>query len=285
MFKLNSTTFVVVGFVLILVAVGGFVFQKIIPTNTEIGYWQEQVAKLDNIISEPSKKQAVERVREAYATVQKAETNWKQVVQTRTPPEARINLEQHRWQTVVNTRRWVGVVESDLRKWIAKSGVRLIEPAGGLQVPFPTDQPNELVQYYFNFPAFPFPLAIWDLGPITVEGTYEQIMAHVRSWSLIPNYIAEVRGLSLTGTGPRIRGTYGLTLLVYINTKNVAGGPAQGGGVPDISGGEGGGQNTSGTMQRPGGGGPGAGGGGGGGGVGGKLSGGGGAGAGPAPIG
>ena len=254
MFRLSPLTFVVVGICLIVTTAVGFWFLKIDPTSKEIGYWDEQNVKLDGIISEASKKRAVQRVRDAYSAVRTAETNWKAVVQKRTPSESQINLVPHRWQVVVNTRRWHGVVENDLRKWISRSGVRLLEPLGGLQVPFPTDQPNELVQYYFNFPAFPFPVAIWDLGPVTVEGTYDQIVGHIRSWSRIPNYIAEVRGLSLSGTGPRIRGTYGLTLVVYINTQNVSGGPGPDSGVPDISGGDqGGGGNQTGTMANAGG--------------------------------
>src|SRR5438874_1743408 len=155
MFKLTPLTFVVVGMLLVVTVALGFWLLKIQPTQTEIGYWQEQNDKLDNILLESSKKAAVERVREAYAAVTTAETNWKAVVQKRTPSEGQINLESHRWQLVVNTRRWHGRVESDLRKWIAKGGVKLVAPVGGLQVPFPTDQPNELVQFYFNFPAFP----------------------------------------------------------------------------------------------------------------------------------
>jgi hypothetical protein len=123
-------------------------------------------------------------------------------------------------------------------------------------IPFPTDQPNQLIQYYFNYPAFPFPITIWDIGTVTVEGTYDQITNHVRNWSNIPNYIASVRGLSIQGTGNRLRGTYGLTLIAYVNTDYISGGPGQGGTVPDMTGGGQGNENNSGTMPRPGGGGP-----------------------------
>ncbi|MGI8922659.1 MAG: hypothetical protein ACR2HJ_01235 [Fimbriimonadales bacterium] len=271
MFRLNPITFVVAGVALILTTIAGFYFLKIRPEQEEMGYWIRKNQKLDEIISEGSKTAAVERVREAMTKVRDAESAWKLIAQRRTPSAGQINLTPQRWQLVVNTRRWHGRVEADLRKWIRRGGVRLVSPAGGIQVPFPTDMPNELVQYYFNYPAFPFPIAIWDLGAVTVAGTYDQIMSHVKSWSAIPHYIASVRGLSLTGSGSRLQATYGLTLVVYINTQFVSGGPAEGGKVPDM-GSTGdqaqGGQNQSGTMAKPGAGGGGAGG----------------AGAGPTPI-
>ena len=258
MFKLSPLTYVVVGVVLAASIFLGFWFMKIAPGRQEIAYWSDHNAKLDEIISEPSKRAAAERVRQALSMVRDAETSWKLIAQRRTPSSGQMNLVPHRWQNVVNARRWHGRVEADLRKWMSQSSVRLVDPPL-LMIPFPTDQPNQLVQYYFNYPAFPFPIGIWDLGTVTVEGTYDQITNHVRNWSNIPNYIASVRGLSLQGTGNRLRGTYGLTLIAYVNTEYISGGPGAGGTVPDLNG-----EGDSGTMTRQGGGGPTGGGGGGG---------------------
>jgi hypothetical protein len=241
---------------------------RIGPGNTEKGYWVEQNEKLDEIISEASQRRAVERVREALEKVEAAQIKWKAIVQTRTPSAGRINLVPNRWQLTVNTRRWHPQVERDLRQHISRSGVQVIAPVGGPFVPFPTDNPNDLVEFYYNYPAFPFPIAIWDLGTITVQGSQDAILNHIRSWSRIPGYIASVRGLSITGTGNRLRATYNLIVLAYVNTENVSGGSAEGGRVPDISSsaaGAGGAQGQgSGTMSRPGGTGPAGGGGGGG---------------------
>jgi hypothetical protein len=88
------------------------------------------------------------------------------------------------------------------------------------------------------------------LGTITVEGSYDQIASHIKSWSRIPNYIASVRGLSIQGTGSRLQGTYGLTLLVYVNTEFVSGGPGDGGTVPDLSASDNQ-QGDTGTGPRP----------------------------------
>ncbi|MER3414231.1 MAG: hypothetical protein C4341_08375 [Armatimonadota bacterium] len=281
MSKVSAYVWVVCGVVLMGVTWAGFWWLKIGPERGEVAAYREVNAKLDEIISQPSREQARDRVAKALEAVNAAQIEWKRIAETKTPSRGRFNLLDHRWQLTVNARQWHSGVEADLKRWIGRSGVRVLSPTNeagevGPFVPYPTDNANELVESYFNYPALPYPVAIWDLGTITVEGTYEQIVRHVRSWNDIPGYIASVRGLSITGTNNRLRGTYNLIVIAYINTDNVAGGTGEGGRVPDISP-RGqqqgtGGTGASGTAPRPGGqtrsggGAAGAGGGGGGGG-------------------
>lgn len=260
MFRLSPLSYVVVGFVLMLMIFTGFYFLKIRPELAEVNMYADKSQELNGIISKPSQDKAVERVREAMSMVRDAEVQWKQVASWRTPSFGTLNMTPNRWQLVVNTRRWHGKAEADLNRWARRGGVTVVSPAR-LLVPYPTDQPNDLVQFYFNYPALPFPVAIWDIGTVTVQGTWDQIMQNVRSWSLIPGYIVSVRGLSVTGTGSRLTGTYALTAVVYVNTPYVSGGPAEGGAVPQLGGdaaAAGGNNQNTGTMGRPGqGGGPG----------------------------
>lgn len=257
MFRLSPITFFVCGLVLILVTWAGFWFFSISKTRTEIGYWEKHVAELRQIASAESQKAAQERVRTALEKVSEAEQEWKLIADTRTPSMGRMNLMTHRWQSTVDVRKWHSQVEADLRSWIQKSGVRILQPVQNAEVgpfvPYPTDLPNELVEFYFHYPAIPFPVCVWDLGTITVEGTYDQITNHVRSWTKIPGYVAMVRGLGITGTGSRLRGSYNLVVVAYVNTEYVFGGAEQSGRIPDLSApAQGaGGQQGSGTGERP----------------------------------
>ena len=257
MFKLSPITFIVCGIVLIAVTWAGFWFLSMDKTKQEIASYEEYISQLDEIISPQSVRMAEQRVESALQKVYDAQLQWKQVASLKTPSAGRINLTPHRYQLTVNTRNWHGTVEKDLRDWIRKSGVRVLAPINefgtGPFVPFPTDRPNELVNFYFNYPALPFPVCVWDLGEITVEGTLDQILSHVRSWNNIPGYIALARGLAITGSGNRLRGTYGLTVVAYVNTEFVFGGNLDQGGIPDMStaSGQGGTQTGSGTMERP----------------------------------
>ena len=234
MFRLSSLTYIVCGIVLVLITWAGFWFFSIDKTNKEIASWQAYDQKLDQVISQPSHKAASERVRKAYETVYAAEMAWKQIADTRTVSAGRINLVPHRWQSTVNVRKWKPMVEQDLNNWVRRGGVRLLSPPA-ITLPVPTDVANYLVATYFNFPALKFPVVFWPIGKVTVEGTYDHIMSHVRSWSKIPGYVASVRGLGISGGGNRLRGSYDLLVLGFVNTENVFGGDATTGKIPDIS--------------------------------------------------
>lgn len=240
MSKVSAYVWVVCGLVLMLVTWAGFWWLKIGPEREEVKAYREVNQKLDAIISPSSQESARRRVADALKAVNEAQTQWKMIAKTKTPSRGKFNLLDHRWQLTVNARAWHSSVEADLKRWIAKSGVRVLQPTNdqgevGPFVPFPTDNANDLVESYFNYPALPYPVAVWDLGTMTVEGTYSQIVRHVRSWTDIPGYIASVRGLSLEGTDNRIKGSYNLVVVAFINTDMVAGGPGERGRVPDIS--------------------------------------------------
>lgn len=248
MFRLSGLTFIVCGLVLIGVTWAGFWLLSMGKTREEITAWEGHVNKLREIQSEASVRAAQRRVETALEQVAKANEDWDKIARTRTPSSGTISLTSNRWQLTVDVRRWHAVVERDLRNWITKGSVTLVPP--GPMVPFPTDVPNDLIEYYFNYPALPFPVCFWDLGTITVQGTYDQIASHVRSWSHIPGYVASVRGLSITGTGARLTGRYQLSVIAYVNTPEVFGGTGDQNRVPDASGG-GTGQGGAGTMDRP----------------------------------
>lgn len=254
MFKLSPLTFVVCGVVLIAVTWAGFWFLSIGKIREEITGWEEHNEQLRQIVSDTTVRRVQERVRKALEKVHQAQVQWKQIAATRTPSMGRINLAVNRWQLTVNARRWHPTVERDLRRWILRSGVRVIAPVQDGQigpfVPYPTENPNELVEFYFNYPALPFPVCVWDLGEITVEGTFDQILNHVRSWSRIPGYVACARGLAITGTGSRLKGTYNLIVVAFINTPSIYGGTGDRGAVPDLSTAASGGEGT-GTAARP----------------------------------
>lgn len=252
MFKLSPLTFIVCGVVIMAVIWAGFWIFKIGPERQEIAWYKEHNEQLREIISPASIAAAVDRVANALDAVDQAQIQWKEIAERRTPAQGRFDLTEHRWQLTVNVRDWHGTVEQDLRRWISKSGVTFVEPLGGPFVPYPTDVPNELVEAYFNYPALPYPVAVWDMGTVTVEGTYDQIINNVRSWVDIPGYVATVRGLAIEGTGNRLRGSYNLLIVAYINTPNVASGMLPNGRVQDnsVAGGQGG--DASGTVERPG---------------------------------
>jgi hypothetical protein len=86
----------------------------------------------------------------------------------------------------------------------------------------PTGNATQVVETYFNYPAIRFPVAVFDLGQVTVQGTYGQITENVRSWSDMPRYLAVASDLQITGTSPRLTGTYNVTVVAYIRGDKIS---------------------------------------------------------------
>jgi hypothetical protein len=166
-----------------------------------------------------------------------------------------INLNVNAFQLAVDTRRFRNNVQRAVNKQVISGGVKVLSlaPIPGIDVNAPA---NSILASYYNYPTIAFPVVIYDLGQVEVEGTYEQILANVRSWSRMPRYLAVADGLTLSGTAPRLRGTYNVSIVGYIRTNGIfppvpeaasaaatgpgGGPPSSFGGPPPGSGGRGG---------------------------------------------
>lgn len=189
--------------------------------------------------------QAVKKKNSAVEAVKKAEAGWLPYVASRTPSASTagtgININVNRLQLLLDTKRFRNNVQIAVNNQLKVGGVKVIGP----KVPGVTDQdePNNLLATYYNYPAVPFPVVIYDLGQVQVQGTHEQIMKNVRSWENFPHFLAVAHGLQLSGTAPTLTGTYDLSIVGYIRydgmfgpvaaaTSSSGGGAGGGGGAP-----------------------------------------------------
>lgn len=169
--------------------------------------------------------QAKKRVADAVDKVNKATAAWQKIVSTRTPPsnvaQGGIDLSKDAWHLAIDIKTYRNNVQRLVNKQMLAGGVKVVT---GPYVPgvAETEQASSLLASYFHFPEYPYPVVIYDLGQVTVQGTYKQITDHVRSWSRLPRYLALADGLSITGTSPNLTGTYNLQVLGYIRGKNIA---------------------------------------------------------------
>lgn len=231
-----------------ILSIGFFMLAR--PNQIEAAAFIDAKAKFD---AEAAKRSAVERrYKNAEALVQELDSRWQEIVSTKTPGRSvqsgGIDLSQNRWQLTVDSRRFRNSIQLAVNNQMRKGGVKVIT---GPTIPNFSENAADIVETGYNYPALGFPVVIYDLGSVTVEGTFDQIAANVESWSNMPNYMVVADGLSLTGTSPVLRGTYNLTLVGYIRSETVAppvpevATTANGGGAP------GGGQ--AGGPPRPGG--------------------------------
>lgn len=254
--KLMPFSIITIGLALaaVLVAVGLTRFY--FPQTTEAGYYNSFADKLE---AEGRKLPAMKKkVQESVAFRENLAQEWQDVVLVKTPEDdprrGGIDLSVNRYQLVADSIRFRNNIQVAINRQIRMGGIKVIT---GPRVPdFPTD-PATIAEAGYGITRYPFPIRIYDFGRVTVEGTRQQIERNVESWSNMPDYLAVVDGLSYEGTSPTLRGSYNLTVVMYLRGRQVyppapltaAGG---GGGAPGAGGG---GLGTP-TLGLPGGGEP-----------------------------
>lgn len=238
--KLSPATIYIFGLAVFVIFFSFGLFWHYMPNMAEANLWEENYKSLE--IAANQQKAAEKRVQDAKDLVNAKAATWNAVVAKRTPPPALarggINLSVNTWQLSVDTQRYRNNVQRAVNAQLRRGGVTVVN---GPLVPGPdVNAPaNSLLATYFNFPAYPFPVVIYDLGPVTVQGRYEQIMANVRAYRTMPNYLAVADGLRIDGTSPNLTGTYNLSIVGFIRAKQVfpaaqiaEGAPAPSGSAP-----------------------------------------------------
>lgn len=213
--KLSALPIILIGLALGVVVLSYAFFWEYKPNMDQAQFNSEQARLLE---TEAGKMPlAKKRVEQAEQMVREREAAWNAIVATRTLPSSLsnggINLNQHAWQLVIDARKYRNNAQRAVNAQLKRGGVTVVN---GPSVPFPDETAPTILANYFNYPAVPFPVVIFDLGTVTVRGNYSQIVNHVRSWSSMPNYLAVTDGLQITGTSPQLTATYNLSVVGYI---------------------------------------------------------------------
>lgn len=207
----SAWVFIVVGVCLFLILVSyGFTVAQPNWTDT-----QDYSSKADQLETEAGKgAQVKKRIASTIKEIQGEAEQWRAIEAVHTPSNnlatGGINLNENGYQLVVDSVKFRNSVQRQVNAQLKRGGVTVIQ---GPLIPQPGDSAGTILSDYFNYPAIPFPVVIYNLGQVVVQGTYDQIMANVRSWSSMPNYLAVVDGLRLDGTAPQLTGTYTLSII------------------------------------------------------------------------
>lgn len=214
--KIGPVTIILIGIALAVCAISYGLFHNWMPKNEEIANKEAELQALRD--QNLRRDQVDKKVADAKAEVRSKAELWKQVVATNTPPSSveagGINLAVSAYQLTVDSQRFRDSIQRAVNAQLKRGGVRVVN---GPFIPPPTDDPASILPAFYNFPnPYPFPVVVFNLGGVTVTGTYSQIMANVRSWRNMPNYLAVADGLAITGTSPRLTGTYNVSIVGFI---------------------------------------------------------------------
>lgn len=250
--KVGALPIISIGLAVGLIGAGFGYFHRYEP-NMKV--YESYKATADKYEEEAKKlPRAYEKRFAAEKYVQERADAWQKVVAVRTPSSSLgtggIDLGVNSYQLVVDSRVFANNVQKAVNTQVKKGGV--VVNWGGNEIPLPGDSASTIVADYYNYPAIPFPVVIYDLGQIRVTGTWAQIKANVEAWSSMPNYLAVADGLQVEGTGNVLSASYNVTIVGFLPGKNLY--PN----VPEVAGtaGPGGGQPQglpTGGGQRPGG--------------------------------
>lgn len=207
------------GFGVSIIALAAGLFQYL-PNMEEKKYYEEYLSQLQQVSNQ--KKKAFDRVLTSQKMVRASMDNWTAVTLTRTPPKSvaagGIDLSVSPWQIAADGRTYRNSVQRLVNDRLKIGGVKL--PNGGPFIqPLGEDQASVLAS--LNYPGYAFPVAVYELPNITVQGTYDQIIRNYKAWGNVPNYICTPDALQLNGTSPLLTATYNVIMVGYIRTTEI----------------------------------------------------------------
>jgi hypothetical protein len=222
--KLSSMTIYIMGLAFAMIALSFALFMHVLPENQHTQYYNDATDKLN---TEAAKmKQAEDRVRKAKELVLAKAVEWRSIAATRTPPDTLaaggIDLNRNAFQLTVDTKAYRNNIQRAVNAQLRKGGVTVIS-GPYVQGPDPSAPATGILASFYNYPALGFPAVIFDLGTVTVQGTYAQIMNNIRSYKTMPHYLAVTDGLRIDGTSPNLTATYNLTIVGLLRSTVING--------------------------------------------------------------
>lgn len=221
--KLSPLTIYIIGISLFSI-IASFAWAQYYQVNQRQAENYRQ--NLEQLNAEAAKQgQADKRLQKAVDEVKKADAAWQAIVAKKTPSSSLatggIDLSVNRYQLSVDVRKFRNSVQLAVNRQLRSGGVEVVS---GPYVPGSndTDLTGNILASYFNVATYSYPVVIYDLGQVTVIGTYKQITDHVRAWSKMPNYLAVADDLHISGTSPNLTGTYSLQLVGFMKAKSLS---------------------------------------------------------------
>jgi len=220
--KISPISYLIGGLAIGLIAFFYGLFMQWMPNMSDVAAYQKNTElQTDQSNLMPKAKS---RVAKAIDALKKEDVAWQFFVNTKTPPTTvaagGIDLNENAYQLGIDTYTYRDHIQQALNKQLSSGGVKILN-APTIQMLDPNAEVNSILTTFYNYPAIPFPVVIFDFGTITVQGTYTQIMDHLRAYKNMPNYLAVSDGLTLTGTSPVLTGTYNLSMVGFIRGKHI----------------------------------------------------------------
>jgi hypothetical protein len=160
---------------------------------------------------------AVKKVQDATTLAKATVVEWQNIAGAHTLPTVPdpngIDLTLDGWRLAMEMSNYRNKLQAMVNAQVKAGGVTVVQ---GPVVPTPPAEGDRIISGYFNYPPLTTPVLVFNLGNITVTGTYQQITDNVKAWSRMPHFLAVADGLRLNGTSPRLTGNYAVTIVGFV---------------------------------------------------------------------
>jgi hypothetical protein len=205
----------IVGICVALISLAFAYFFHVQPNQQEKEYAVQFKSQLEAEIAKRGAAQA--RLDDARAKVMELSDSWQAIVAEKTPPigigNGGIDLSVNPYQLAVDSPKFRDSLQRKVNAQLKVGGVNVVN---GPLIPNPTQDAGSLLASFYNYPAANFPVCVFNLGTVTVRGSYDQISRNIRSWSNVKGYMAVADNPVIVGTSPRLTATYALTIVAYV---------------------------------------------------------------------
>jgi hypothetical protein len=161
---------------------------------------------------------AEKKVKDAEALGTLTVQQWKNISQAHTLPASPdpngIDLTIDGWRLAWEMPNFRNRLQAMLNQQVKVGGVKVVQ---GPVIPLPNLDGDKIISSYFHYPPLNAPVLVFDLGNITVRGTYQQISDNVKAWRDMPRFLAVADGLRLNGTSPNLTGVYQVSIVGFVD--------------------------------------------------------------------
>lgn len=231
MAKITQVQVWIIGVILSIIAGVGVYFGLIKPNQELLDQATQKYDAAHTIaLTENEKKKDQLKAKQEVAEAQRDWTNYDRRLMPDIDVRNLLTGIQQLWNEQVQ------VLGPKVEKYLkADNKVRIVQAAVKLDPP-PTD-PNAVARPVFTY----------DLGTVSVRGTFDNVLNHVKRWNKFDRLVL-TDGLTLSGNSPNLVGTYSMRCFVFTHNfdkkgpsiPQAAGGTGFGGGGGGVGGGPGG---------------------------------------------
>ncbi len=214
--QVDTSIIRIISWFIIINIIGVWFFLFLLPYYQE---YRSLISQKEHIKQELDKKNIIlKTIRDGEKLLERVKSDWTDLARDKASHlklSSNGNLQViDPWEVLVNVRNWRDHLQTSINRDFKNCKINVIK---GPVLPFPSSDPDEMMEKYLNYPALPFPLGFFTVGPVVVEGEYQHVLDHLYAINDRKGYIVSLNNIQLERSDYKVRGTYSMDMVSYFN--------------------------------------------------------------------